>query len=138
MKPNFCIASTPLRIAAVAIMALCACAACGGGSPTPGNVAQTSGAADDDDAFGICRMLSADQVTSVLPGHDGGVVAHSGGSLMNGVDSYQCSYSSQYAGGFGLLTLVVSVASTDEPFGQIKPSGFAHDGDQELDVAEKL
>jgi len=139
MKLDTHVVSRPLWVAASALAVLCMCAACGGGTPTPGESAQTYDAADDaddTDAFGICRMLTADQVAGVLPGHDGGTVAHSGGSLIEGVDSYQCSYSSQQAGGFGLFTLIVSVASTDALFEDIKPSGFAHDGDETLAVAD--
>jgi hypothetical protein len=39
-----------------------------------------------------CELLTSEQVTTVLPGHDEGYVAKDGGSLIEGVDSYQCSY----------------------------------------------
>lgn len=44
-----------------------------------------------------CTFLTRQQVETVLPGHDGGMVIHSGGSLVAGVDAYQCFYSNQAA-----------------------------------------
>jgi hypothetical protein len=71
----------------------------------------------------VCTLLSSDQVSMVLPGHDGGSVTHSGGSLLKGVDAYQCSYSRIADNDFRLLTVILNVASTDELFAEIKPTG---------------
>ncbi len=71
----------------------------------------------------VCTLLSSDQVSTVLPGHDGGSVTHSGGSLLKGVDAYQCSYSRIADNDFRLLTVILNVASTDELFAEIKPTG---------------
>lgn len=105
-----------------------------------GNSEQTETAASADDAdsdpFGICRMLTGDQVSSVLPGHDGGIVAHSGGSLIEGIDAYQCSYSATDGADFQLLTVIVNIASTDALYKDIKPTDWAHQGDQAIEVGD--
>jgi len=65
-----------------------------------------------------CELLTVKQVEVVLPGTDEGFTASSGASLMEGVKSYQCSYSNEK---FHLLTVIVHVASTAEDFNWIKP-----------------
>lgn len=65
-----------------------------------------------------CELLTNEQVETVLPGHDEGFTAHSGGSLMEGVDSYQCSYSNEK---LDLFTVIVHVAADKEKFDWIKP-----------------
>jgi hypothetical protein len=35
-----------------------------------------------------CALLSAEEVSTVLPGHDGGFVAKDGGSLVDGINTY--------------------------------------------------
>lgn len=80
-----------------------------------------------------CRLLTGEQVARVLPEHDDGFVAKEGGSLIEGVDAYQCSYSNP-AG--DLLTVILNVAVDAERFGKIKRSGFAMGSDaKELEVA---
>jgi hypothetical protein len=54
----------------------------------------------------------------VLPGADDGYVAASGGSLVKGIDSYQCSYSDQ---GSNMLLVVFHSAASDQLFDDIKP-----------------
>lgn len=66
-----------------------------------------------------CELLSGEQVETVLPGHDEGFTAHSGGSLMNGVDSYQCSYTNEK---MDLFTVIVHVAADEDKFSWIKPT----------------
>jgi hypothetical protein len=65
-----------------------------------------------------CELLTDEQVETVLPGHDVGFTAHSGGSLMKGVDSYQCSYSNDK---LDLFMVIVHVAADKEKFDWIKP-----------------
>ncbi len=65
-----------------------------------------------------CELLTSEQVETVLPGHDEGYTALSGGSLMKGVDSYQCSYSNANT---DIFTVVVHVAADEERFSWIKP-----------------
>lgn len=107
--------------------------ACGNSEQT-----ETAASADDQDSdsFGICRMLTDDQVSSVLPRHDGGMVAHAGGSLIAGIDAYQCSYSAVDGADFRLLTVIVNLASTDELYKDIKPTDWAHQGDQAIEVGD--
>lgn len=97
-------------------------AGCGDGS---GQDAQT--AADGSD-IEVCDLLTDEQVSSVLPGHDGGFVAASGASMSEGISSYQCSYSAHRPGDFDLLTLVLTIASDPEDFEQwVKPSRFSRE-----------
>lgn len=65
-----------------------------------------------------CELLTGEEVETVLPGHDEGFTAHSGGSLMEGVDSYQCSYTNEK---MDLFTVIVHVAADKEKFSWIKP-----------------
>lgn len=126
------------RLLAAALAALLL-AACGNqGDSTPTTTASVPEAEDDDgDSFGICRMLSAEQVSSVLPGHDGGSVISAGGSLIEGIDSYQCSYSAVQGTDLGLLAVIVTVAPDDALFEQIKVSGFAFDDDDAVAVGDR-
>lgn len=105
-----------------------------GGQPPPA-VSSTDESADGD-RFGICRMLSASQVASVMPGSDEGMVASNGGSLIEGVDTYQCSYTAARDGDVDLLTVIVTVARDDERFAQIEPSGFAFDEEDKVDLGD--
>jgi hypothetical protein len=66
-----------------------------------------------------CELLSSEQVETVLPRHDEGYTAHSGGSLMKGVDSYQCSYSNEK---MDIFIVIVHVAADEEKFSWIKPA----------------
>ena len=80
-----------------------------------------------------CKLLTAAQVATVLPNHDGGMVTHSGGSLIKGVDAYQCSYSNTAA---DLLTVVLNVAENDERFSRIRPSPSSHKNDRHVDIGD--
>ena len=93
-------------------------------------------AAEEADSFGICQMLTDEQVDTVLTDHDGGEVAHAGGSMMEGVDSYQCSYTSDTDDGYSVLALVVSVASSPELLARIRPSNFLYGEDDRVDIAD--
>ena len=65
-----------------------------------------------------CTLLTKAQVETVLPRNDGGMVVHSGGSLIAGVDAYQCSYSNDQA---DVFTVVLNVAVDDQHFDKIRP-----------------
>ncbi|OGU76341.1 MAG: hypothetical protein A2V93_06340 [Ignavibacteria bacterium RBG_16_34_14] len=71
-----------------------------------------------------CELLTAEQVETVLPGSDEGYTTMSGGSLMEGVDSYQCSYTNDK---FDLFTVIVHVAVTGKDFDWIKPKESIRD-----------
>jgi hypothetical protein len=65
-----------------------------------------------------CKLLTRAQVETVLPKHDGGTVAHAGGSLIRGVDAYQCSYMNEDV---HIFTVIVNVAVDDRRFADIRP-----------------
>ncbi len=112
--------------------------AAGCGQPANAPAVGTSMAEDDGgDSFGICRMLTAAQVASVLHGSDGGTVTSDGGSLIEGVDSYQCSYTAVHGTDMDLLTVIVTVAPSDELFEQIRVTGFAFDDDDAIAVGDR-
>jgi hypothetical protein len=69
-----------------------------------------------------CKILSKEQIATVLPNHDGGFIAHAGGSLIQGVDAYQCSYTDPNA---NVFTVVVNIAVDGKRFGEIKPHFFS-------------
>jgi hypothetical protein len=71
-----------------------------------------------------CKLLTRQQVETVLPKHDGGTVAHAGGSLIAGVDAYQCSYMNDAT---NIFTVIVNVAVDDRRFAQIRPHFSAHE-----------
>ncbi len=80
-----------------------------------------------------CELLTNDQVTTVVPRHDGGFQVHAGGSLIQGVDAYQCSYSNE---SLDLLTVILNVAVDDRRFSQIKPDPSAYGKATKLDIAD--
>ena len=80
-----------------------------------------------------CKLLTAAQVATVLPDHDDGMVALAGGSLMKGVDAYQCSYSNK---DMNILTVVLNVAENEERFSWIKPSEGSHRDDRKIEIGD--
>lgn len=64
-----------------------------------------------------CNLLNSEQVESVLPGHDSGYSPISGGSLMNGIDSYQCTYTNDQS---GILMVILHIAADKEKLDWIK------------------
>lgn len=71
-----------------------------------------------------CKLLTKAQVETVLPHNDGGMVVHSGGSLIAGVDAYQCSYANDAA---DVFTVVLNIAADDQHFDKIRPHFDADD-----------
>ena len=117
---------------ATALVAV-ALAGCGGkktSSTAAPDTAATVASEDEGADRGPCAWLAAEQVATVLPGHDGGSVAANGGSLIKGVDSYQCSYSRVEGTEAWLFTVIVHKAADDPAFDQIKPSSSFHDDHQ--------
>jgi hypothetical protein len=104
-----------------------------GASPEQRSAAVTDAAGSSVD---VCALLTSEQVSTVLPGHDGGEVEHSGGSLLKGVDAYQCSYTAISGSDIRLLTVILNVASTDELFAEIKPTGFARGKEEAISLGD--
>ena len=117
-----------------ALLAALLVTGCGGkeGASAPGSADETTAGASrgDEDDRGPCALLSSEQVNTVLPGHDGGSVAANGGSLIKGVDSYQCSYTRIEGTDALLFTVIVHRAHDDAAFGEIKPSNSFHEDHQ--------
>ena len=97
-------------------------AACGGdkdGAKAEDKLQLTTESDNQSAPFAPCDLLTHDQVASVLTDSDNGFVAKDGGSLIDGVDTYQCSYSNP-AG--DLFTVVVHMAVDKSRFERIKPN----------------
>jgi len=88
--------------------------ACGNGNKNEDAETETESSGD----IVPCELLTVKQVETVLPGTDEGYTASSGGSLMKGVDSYQCSYSDE---AYNLFSVIVHIAATKDDFDWIKP-----------------
>lgn len=120
-------------------LAMLLLAACGQPSGTPS--ASTADAPQPAEAqggdAGICRMLTAAQVASVLPGSDGGSPSDGGGSLLEGVESRQCSYVASRDAELDLLTVIVTTARDDALFEQIEVTGFAFDDEDAVPVGDR-
>jgi hypothetical protein len=79
-----------------------------------------------------CKLLTREQVATVLPNHDGGSVAHAGPALIQGVSAYQCSYLDKE---FNLFTVILNVAVDDKRFADIRPGSTITD-EQKVPVAD--
>lgn len=102
--------------------------------PEPATPAADVAAGEAPRGLQPCELLSSEQVASVLPDAAAGMTTHSGGSLIEGVDAYQCSYSDP-AG--GLLTVILNVAVDEARFDQIKPGGGVRESRQPVEVADE-
>jgi hypothetical protein len=114
-------------VAVTLTILLTATSGCGDGTK-----AAATAEAESDEAS-PCTLLTKEEASSVVPNHDGGYVAHAGGSLIKGVDSYQCSYSDTSG---TLLTVIWHDAVDDARFEDIKPSFSLSNDVQKVDVAE--
>ncbi len=113
------------RAAALALM----CAAC-----TPQADQAPPAAAQTDAGMNPCELVTLEQVQTVLPGASPGTTPHSGGSLIEGIDAYQCSYVDP-AG--ELLTVILNVARTPEKFAEIAPGNAVRENRRRVDVAQE-
>jgi hypothetical protein len=116
--------SVPL---AIVLMAL---ANCGDKASAP-TIAE---AESEDTSSYPCLLLTKQQAASVVPENDGGYVAHAGGSLIKGVDSYQCSYSNPSG---ALLTVIWHDAVDAARFAQIEPGHSLINDAKKVEVAER-
>lgn len=137
MPRRYCAPAAPLWAALLAALLV---AGCGGkeGAAAPESAEEPSAAAgsDDGEGRGPCALLGADQVSTVLPGHDGGSVAADGGSLIKGVDSYQCSYARVEGTDLRLFTVIVHKAHDDAAFEEIRPGKSTHEDDQPVEAGD--
>jgi hypothetical protein len=69
------------------------------------------------DDIAPCNLLKSEQVEGILPGHDGGHSPLSGGSLMDGIDSYQCTYTNDQS---EILLVLLHVAADKAKLDWIK------------------
>jgi hypothetical protein len=60
-------------------------------------------------------------------------VAKAGGSLVEGIDTYQCSYTNEQS---DLMTVVLSVAVDEDRFSTLKPSSLTMGSAREVDVGD--
>ncbi|MCP5165596.1 MAG: hypothetical protein H6990_11135 [Pseudomonadales bacterium] len=107
-------------------------AGCGAGE----EIASESFATGDQKAsVGLmpCELLSPEEVASVLPAAGAGTTTQSGGSLIEGVDAYQCSYLNATA---DLLTVILNVAADDQRFDQIAPGSELREERQPVQIGE--
>jgi hypothetical protein len=128
-----------LRALALPVLVAVLLAGCrgGSGSGAASNAgARSASTAETEDAgsAGIkpCELLSKAQVATVLPEPDDGFQAHAGGSLIKGVDAYQCSYSNPAT---NILTVILNVAADDERFEDITPGSLIREG-RKVDVGD--
>lgn len=80
-----------------------------------------------------CKLLTKEQVATVLPGHTGGSTEQAGPSLIAGINAYQCSYLDAK---FNLFTVIVHVAVDDARFEQIKPASYIQDEGKAVPVGD--
>jgi len=129
-----------LRALALPVLVAVLLAGCRGGSGSGAATdagARSASTAESESAgsAGIkpCELLSKAQVATVLPEPDDGFQAHAGGSLIKGVDAYQCSYSNP---AMNILTVILNVAAEDERFEDIKPGSVIREGSRKVDVGD--
>lgn len=130
----------PWALCLSCLLAVSIASACGGeGGSKASDEDSASGTSVSEPARGAagldpCALVTDEQVATVLPGHDGGFVAKAGGSLVEGIDAYQCSYSTDEA---DLLTVILNVAVDEERFETLKPSSLVMGDAREIDVGDR-
>lgn len=116
---------------------------CGGGTPpestpaaAPANAPAKAPSSASESSAGIepCELLSAEEVASVLPDASTGMTTHSGQSLIEGVDAYQCSYTNP-AG--DLLTVILNVAVDDARFAEIRPGSAVRENREPVEAGDE-
>ncbi len=109
-----------LTITLLAVLLASACDSSEPAAPKATAKEILSGAESGEAATGMdpCALLSDAQVAEVLPGAKAGMNTHSGGSLIDGVDAYQCTWINDSA---DMLTVILNVARNAERFADIRP-----------------
>jgi hypothetical protein len=128
-----------MRAAAALVISTLALA-CGGGEETPSNAISTTNLSNGvnraGEAIAPCDLLTAEQVATVLAGSDEGMAVKTGGSMIDGVDAYQCSYSNT---DLDMLTVTIHVATDNTLFTEIeprRPMSELYDEIREIEVGE--
>lgn len=81
-----------------------------------------------------CKLLSDEQVRVVVPKLTGSMVTHSGGSLIQGVDAYQCAYVDAEANG---LNVILNIAADEALFAEIKGSSSRYENADKVDIGDE-
>ena len=112
--------------------------ACGGSGKPAGPQASSAqeGNDDADAAMNPCGLATHEQVMAVLPDADTGSVTASGGSLVRGVDAYQCSYMHIVGNDANLLTVIVNAAADDAAWAELRPSDESFSDDRRVAVGD--
>jgi hypothetical protein len=133
---------TNLRNLLLAIGVATLVASCGGGGTTNGASDEKAGASSEgssatamqgqngsDEQGGACKLLSQEQVDTVIPGNDGGTeMDASEAALLTDVEVQHCRYLHVEGTNLKYLDLLVYEASSDEGFEQINIGKWAHQG----------
>jgi len=106
---------------AAAVLMLAVTTACGRAEGEGTGTSQIA-TASAEGPIPICKLLTAQEVSAVLPKNDGGMEAASGESLAKNTKNYQCSYAAVHGNDADLLTVIVLVATDNSAFGFIKPN----------------
>ncbi len=122
-----------LTITLLAVLLASACDSSEPAAPKATAKEILSGAESGEAATGMdpCALLSDAQVAEVLPGAKAGMNTHSGGSLIDGVDAYQCTWINDSA---DMLTVILNVARNAERFADIRPGDAVRDNRQPVDA----
>ncbi|MBK7251730.1 MAG: hypothetical protein IPI06_12935 [Gammaproteobacteria bacterium] len=83
---------------------------------------------------GPCDLLTPGQVQTVLPGASAGMTTHSGASLVEGIDAYQCSYVNPTG---EVLTVILNVARTPDRLAEIAPGSAVRENRRRVDIAQE-
>ena len=97
-------------------------------------IISTEDAGETSGGMDPCALLSSAQVVEVVPGASAGMTTHSGGSLMDGVDAYQCTWVNDTA---DMLTIILNVAGDARRFADIRPGDAVRDNRQPVDAGDE-
>lgn len=123
----------PISMILSVVIATSSALACGSGDAGVAKATGTSSAQGKPGRIEPCKLLTDEQVRTVVPDLKGSFVASAGESLMKDVDAYQCSYVN--ATGAGLL-VVLNVAANDASFAAIRGSSDRYADAQKLDLGD--
>lgn len=101
-----------------------------------GDTAQAGPAATEAGGGGLrpCELAPQPLVQAVLPEADAGSTQQAGGSLIQGIDSYQCSFVNRSG---DLLTVIVHVAQGAELFKELAIGSAVRDSYRRVDIGDE-